>query len=177
MTKKIFAVTLFIASVCFFPTQSRAEDESSTSLGLSTYAINVSYDYAWTDDEFSGVGIFLTQALSRNVALRGGFFSTEHDDWSDLEASGIDLQLLVGNDFISEGFKIYGGLGYFDEEWEVSILQADFSGPEATLGIGFNWEKAALDFWFSIRDASDYEDFIGEEASAASSALMLSYRF
>jgi hypothetical protein len=52
-----------------------------------------------------------------------------------------------------------------------------------TFGLGYNWEKIALDFWISVRDASDYEDMVSDsvgfssDAAASSGALMLGYRF
>lgn len=150
------------------------------SIGLASYATHIEYD-AWAaeDDDFSGFALFGTGALNHNVAIRGGFYSLEHDDYNDVDGSGIELQLLGGNNFDSVGFKIYGGVGLFNEE----IEDYDFSGMLLTFGIGYNWQKIALDFWISVRDADDYEDFIadylgyGSDATASSGALMLGYRF
>jgi hypothetical protein len=114
--------------------------------------------------------------------FKGAYYSTEHDDFSDLEADGFDLALYLGTGLASKGFKAYVGGGIFNETWELFGAEEDFSGIQVTGGIGYNWDNIALDFIVGIRDPSDYEDFIEDnlfidvDPAAVTGSLTLSIR-
>lgn len=136
------------------------------------------------DDTFYGGALVGTACFTRHIALRGAFYSAEHEDHSELEVTGVDIQLLLGTNFY-KGFNAFAGIGFFSETMKLSSdfggfsvsAEEDFSGAQATFGIGYSWSKVALDYVVSIRDTSDYEDFIGEDLNAVSAGITLSYIF
>ncbi len=153
-------------------------------VGIGTYALKVAYDDPYAlDDDLSGIGISILYAISDQFALRGEYFSLDHDDISALDDTGIDLVIYFGTGFATQGFKAYIGGGIFNETWELSGYEEDFSGLQINGGIGYNWEPVALDFVLGIRDSRDYEDFIQRalfinvDAAAISGSLILSARF
>ena len=157
-------------------------DEYKTNLGLASYALNVNYDRTFYDDEFSGLGIFMTHALSRTTALRGGVYSLDRQV-GDVQARGMDVQLLLGNNFIGPGLKVYGGVGLYSESWKIVNISDDYSGAQFIFGIGANFGAFAVDWWAGLRSSGDYSDSAANDAGfpinagAANGALMFSIRF
>lgn len=161
------------------------QQEKKFSIGLGTYALTLDNDTSgFSDDDFYGAALSAGYAFTDNVAIKGAFYYMEHDDFSDLEVTGIDLAVVGGTGLATEGFKIYGGAGFFSEEWEVSGTSGDekFSGLQLVGGLGYNWEVVSLDFSIGIRDSSDYEDFyedlgVNSDITAVSASLIVSARF
>ena len=149
------------------------------SVGIGSYATVISVDeYGSEDDEFTGGSITVRYAATENIALSAVFYGLEHEDVSAIEVSGIDLLVYAGNNFMSEGFKYYGGVGFYSETLEVGSFEEDFSGFQLNGGIGYNWEHVALDLTLGIRSTGDYEDFTdASDVTAVSSSLSLAYRF
>ena len=161
-----------------------ADEDKHLQIGIGTYALTVAYDEDnFADDDFSGTAFSLVYASTDQLAFRGAFYSVEHDDFSALEADGFDLSLVVGVGLLNQGFKIYGGGGIFNETWDLGGAEEDFSGLQITGGIGYNWNNVALDFVLSIRDPSDYENFIEDifpidvDPAVVTGSLMVSIRF
>ncbi|WP_300667814.1 hypothetical protein [Desulfoluna sp.] len=173
-----------------------AENGSKFKLGVGTYGLIIEGDSATQgtdDDTFYGGALVGTACFTQHVAIRGAFYATEHEDYSDLEMSGMDLQLLLGTNFY-EGFNVFGGIGVYSETLEMSggsfngvsiNAEKDFSGAQASFGVGYSWSKVSLDYVINIRDKSDYEDFIREYSGtnsvdnivAVSGGITLSYIF
>jgi hypothetical protein len=156
------------------------EQEKKFTIGLGTYALNVSFDNApagTPDDKAYGAGISVSYAFTDNFSIRGEYYSLEHDQFSFLDISGIDVVAYFGTNLASQGFKAYIGGGFFSETWEGGIIELDASGLQLNGGIGYNWSSVALDLVVGIRDPSDYEDIVGLDAIAASGSLILSARF
>ena len=154
------------------------------SLGVGIYRSVVAVDEPfYENDELSGIGFSLGYAISNEFALRGTFFSLEHDDFSALDSTGYDITGHVGINLASYGFKAYIGGGIFKDKWQVTGFSKSFSGLQLNGGLGYNWESVSLDFILGIRDAGDYEDFVNEvfgdnvSASAVTGMLLLSARF
>ena len=161
-----------------------AGDNKKLQLGFGTYAIVIGYDEPYyEDDELSGTTLAIRGVMSDNFAIHGNLYSTDHDDFSDIENDGFDLVAYFGNRLQSQGFKIYAGGGIYNETWELYGVEFDFSGIQLSGGIGHNWENVALDLMLSIREASDYEDFIFDNgggnvtAAGVSSSLQIAVRF
>ena len=182
----IFVISLSILVVPIFADADDAYQEGyfKHSIGIGSYALTITNDHPYyEDDNLSGFAFFGTSAFTHNIALRYGLFFLEHDDFSEINDNGFEIQVLFGNNFDLAGFKIYGGVGFFSETWEYSNFSEDFSGLQLSGGLGYNWKRVALDYWFSIRQADDYEAFIedaiGEsiEMAAVSGCLLLSFRF
>ena len=161
------------------------ELEKKLNIGIGTYSLSIAYDNSLvgSDDELGGFGLSALYAFTNNFAIRGEYYSLEHDDFSDLDVSGIDIVAYFGTNLASHGFKAYIGGGLFSETWESGPVEEDFSGIQINGGIGYNWDVVALDFVLGIRDPSDYEDFVLDvggittDAAAVSGSLILSARF
>jgi hypothetical protein len=162
-----------------------AEAVKPFTIGIGSYVSTIAYDNSLIkDDDLSGFSLSFGYAVSDQFALRGSYFSLEHDDLSDLESKGIDLLGYLGTGLATHGFKAYVGGGYFSDEWELGPVSERFNGLQLSGGIGYNWSSVSLDFILGIRDASDYEDFVNQafpfnpvSAVAVSGSLLLSYRF
>jgi len=91
---KTYALIAVLA-VLLLPLNAQAEEqEKNFNLGIGTYALNVSYSNVFlSDDELSGFGLNALYAFTDNFAIRGEYYSLEHDDDSNLEVSGIDFVL------------------------------------------------------------------------------------
>ena len=183
MNKYIFIVVLTAA---LLPFNVQAEElEKKFNIGIGTYALKIAYDdtYIGNDDDLSGFGLSALYAFTDQVAIRGEYYSLDHDDASNIDATGIDLVGYFGTGLATQGFKAYIGGGIFSETWESPVRTEDFGGLQLNGGIGYNWDVLALDFVLGIRNASDYEDFIQRvsgisvNAAAVSGSLILSARF
>lgn len=192
MKKAVRAVAGLAVAVCMMMTAGNAmAEESGTKfkLGVGTYGLIIADDSSSVnshDEEFYGGAIVGTACFTKHVALRGAFYAAENDDDSKWDVSGGDLQLLLGTNFY-KGFNVFGGIGVFTETWEydggtiggVSVkADKDFSGAQASFGIGYSWSKVALDYVVNVRDTSDYEDFTNVDHDfAVSGGINLSYIF
>lgn len=161
------------------------QQEKKFSIGLGTYALNLAYSDAsmGSDDEFSGFAINASYAFNDHVAVKGAYYSLEHDDFSEIEAKGLDLAVVGGMGLATEGFKIYGGGGLFNETWEFPrFADEKFSGIQLVGGLGYNWDVVSVDLSVAIRNASDYADFLESiggtgTVTAVTGALTVSARF
>ena len=185
--KKYLQLTLIsIISLTSASTLAEAQQEKKFSIGLGVYALTLAYDdTTLTDDEFSGLAISAAYAFNDNVALKGTYYSLEHDDFNELEAKGLDLVVVAGTGLATQGFKIYGGGGFFNETWTVSGFSGDekFSGFQLVGGLGYNWDVISVDLSLALRKAGDYADFVGSvvggsgTVSARTVAFTVSARF
>ena len=162
--------------------------ESVVSLGISSYATTLAVTnsrYGNYDWSFSGAALNATLAVDNNLAVRGNIYSQTWDDDTNVELAGFDIQFLLGENLIREGFKYYLAVGFFSEELSAyqSTNAYSLSGAMAGFGLGYNWERAAVDFTLNIRNAQPYVDMFeemnmpgGGTVSASSMALSLAYR-
>jgi hypothetical protein len=182
---KLHILLIFASLITLLSLDAKAEGvEKKFNVGIGTYALKVAYDGPYLlDDDLSGIGISVSYAFSDQFALRGEYYTLDHDDISALDDTGIDLVIYFGTGLATHGFKAYIGGGIFNETWELLGYEEDFSGLQINGGIGYNWDPVALDFVLGIRDSSDYEDFIQRalfinvDAAAISGSLILSARF
>lgn len=180
---------LFAALGLVLATTANAEADSKSepnkfSIGLASFATVIAYDtyYGGTDDDsFSGLALFGKIALNDSVALKLLYGKQSFEDDSSLKADSLEGNILLGKGLLSEGFKFYGSLGFYSDELSAPNLESEsFSGGMLGAGLGYNWEQVAVDFWFNIRSAGDYEDKIygsGSNVVAASGGLGLAFRF
>lgn len=155
------------------------QDNKHWQVGVGTYAVLIEAD-DYGDDDFTGFNLSTTYAINDNFAIRAQYYSTEHDDVSDLDLSGFDFVAYYGTGLMSQGFKAYIGGGFYSESMERDSFDEDFSGAQLNGGIGYNWDQVSLELSAGIRSTGDYEDLIddsGTDVVAVSSALTLSYRF
>ena len=163
---RVYLQLALISIISLFSLSVQAEDQPGKkfSIGLGTYALTLYYDDSTlVDDEFSGIAISASYAFTDNVAVKGTYYSMDHDYFGALEASGIDLAVVGGTGLATNGFKIYGGGGIFNETLELSGFSdvEKFSGIQLVGGLGYNWDVVAVDLSLALRDADDYADFVG----------------
>ncbi len=181
--KSTLQLTLLIScTLLFFTNVHAGEKEKKFSIGLGTYGFTVDYtDSAYINREFGGLAINATFAANNNIGIKGAMYSLEADNddynvYDGTESSGYDLTLIAGTGLATEGFKIYGGLGIFNDTWSKSgYSDAKFSGLQLVGGLGYNWKVIALEFSFGIREADEYQ-FNADVAAAVSAGLIVSVR-
>ena len=165
-----------------------AEERGYGQVGLSSFATVVATNIDGADnDELVGLGIFGDFAATDNFGARTTYARLEHNDTSDIEADVFELSVLGGTGLATQGFKAYGSVGFFDENWEFDTFRGDFeedfNGIMGGAGLGYNWRYVGLDLSFNLRDPSDYEDFIEEttlidgDVVAVSASLGIAARF
>jgi hypothetical protein len=182
--KSYLQPVLFVTGLLLVQNALADEMEKKFTVGIGTYALNIAYDNApaGSDDELSGFGLSASYAFADVFGIRGELYSLNHDDFSNIDDSGIDIVAYIGTNLAKQGFKAYIGGGLFNETWKFGPTEEDFNGLQLSGGIGYNWDVVALDFVLGIRDPSDYEDLlqsigISTDAAAASGSLILSGRF
>ncbi|RCU49568.1 hypothetical protein EZV61_15515 [Corallincola luteus] len=181
---KTFAGLPFILILAFAPFLANAESiaESETkqwSVGVGSYALIIDSD-DYGDDTFEGYALSADYAINDNFAVRGNYYSLEHEDLSSLEIDGFELLGYFGTGLMTEGFKAYIGGGFFSENLDGPFgLDEDFSGLQLNGGLGYNWEYVALDFSLAVRDPSDYEDLgdDDDDLTVVSGLLKIAFRF
>jgi hypothetical protein len=152
-------------------------DDKAMNLGVSSFAIILSTDYA-VDDDFSGAALTGSYATNDEVRFKGSLYSTEHDVLSGFENNGFTLSVQFGKGFKSQGFGWYGNLGFYTETWKLLDFSEDFTGLEFGGGIAYNWEDVSIDWGlFNFRSTGDYDEFTEVPVTAVSGNLGISARF
>ena len=170
------AALLISCTLLFFTNAQAGEEEKKFSIGLGTYGFTLTYsNQQFLDDEFGGFAINAAYAVNDNVAIKGALFSLEYDfPGIDVESDGYDLAIVAGTGLATEGFKIYGGLGIFNDTWSSpGFYDSEFSGLQLVGGLGYNWEAISLDLSFGVRDADEYSSSV---STAVSAGLIVSVR-
>lgn len=174
--KRFLLLLTVVVLVCMMAMPAAAGPKKST-LGIGSYAVVIDSD--GYKDNFFGIGIFGSTAISRNLVLRAGIYGTAHEDYEDdFTLSGIDLQMLFGKNLARRGFKFYAGLDYFKETVEIDLgglgtFEDDYSDLGLILGLGYNFRNVAIDWYGVGRSNEEYGD--GVDVGAGS--LMISMRF
>ncbi len=182
MQKAIITACLstLLASPAFANTEHESQQSNGKfSAGVGSYALVVEAD-GYSEDQFAGFSVFGDYAFNDHFSLRGQYYSVEHDDFSELEASGLEANAYFGTGLASNGFKAFIGGGFYSEEMEADGFDENFFGAQISGGIGYNWQKVSLDFTLAIRTAGDYADMLDEDEDdvvAASGSLNIAYRF
>ncbi len=183
--KRTTITTAILSSTLLFSTLLSAEEVNKVdetlkqwSVGVSSYVISID-DADYGDDTFEGYSFSAGYAFSDSLAVRGQFYSTEHELTSDLELSGIDVNVFYGTGLATEGFKAYVGVGFYSETLKETYyeIDEDFSGVQLSGGIGYNWDSLSLELAIALRSTGDYEDLSESDMAAAAGSLILSYRF
>jgi len=149
------------------------------SVGIGSFAVVIDGNGS-NRDEFGGLGLSTTFTFNDNFAIQAQHYSLENDVENDIEISGYEASAYVGNNLKSEGFKTYGGVGFYSEKMEYRRFSESFTGAHLSGGLGYNWERLSLDFTLSLRTVGDYADFSDEERediTALSGALIAAFRF
>ena len=146
-------------------------------LGIASYSSVVSNDEPGIgNDEYSGVALYLNGAITNFAAIRFLYAMLKHEDES-VNSNITELSLLFGNGLGHVGWKIYAGPGLFNDRQTMGGSSYNFNGRHSIAGIGYDTNSVSLDAWLTIRDPSDYEDFIGVDVDVVSYAISISVRF
>lgn len=180
--KNNLITSTILASSLFFTTQSFASNYDFThwSVGVGSYAFTLSNDNRNSDDEdFGGLSITAAYAFNNHIQVRATYFSLENEDYSDLKSTGYDLMAYGGAGFTRKGFRSFGGFGFFSDKWKESYHSESFSNIQLGGGIGYSWDKVAVDLILKLRKADEYEDVLYYSGSyvAMSGNLSVSYLF
>lgn len=146
-----------------------AQNEVTYSAGISSFASiqNASYsDGSELEYTFTGFQFLAGVNFNDNVQAQLSLYKASESDLSDIKISGNAIRANIGKGFQTKGFKVYGTIGLFNETLEVSntTYKEKVNGLEYGAAIGYNFGRVAIDWGFTIRDASDYETdavFIG----------------
>lgn len=175
MKKTVMAIAfLSVAGI------SQAEEPMKhVQVGIASYATVLTTNERGADDqEFTGFALQATGAPNDNFGVRGLYGQQDDEDLPGLDVTTLEASVLGGTGLATEGFKAYGSIGFFDEDWEAGAETIGFSGAMLGGGIGYNWEPVSVEFWMNFRDGSDYEDATGfGEVAAASGGLGIAARF
>lgn len=177
MLTRTFLFFSFI--ICLLPLNLQAEEVAKKlNLSIGSYALTIIYeDIFIADDTLGGTALSASYALSNNSALRGSFYSLSHDNFSAVDADGIDIMFLFGTGFEKQGLKAYFGAGIYDESWQGPGGEFGFNGIQLNGGIGYNWDVVALDLLIGIREPGDYNSTATLDTAVVSSSFNLSARF
>jgi len=180
---------LLISSIFFLCVNANAvsaENESAENEPEKAYTVGVSRYFSTLDADvsadFSGFSVSAAQNFTDNYSLRLTYFSLENDDFVYIDSSGYEVVFHFGTGLRTRGFKAYIGPGYFKDKVSSGDFNGSASGLQVNGGLGYNWDKVALDFVLSYRDASDYQEAYSPSPNnisvdAYSASVLLSYRF
>lgn len=182
---------LLLTALCFTPALVSAQQEPEVqkhfAVGVASYATAIGYSDNGRDETegFSGPALIATGAVNDHVAFRFTYAMQEETDDSDYSIDAFEGAVLLGTGLSTQGFRAYGALGLFNETHEYhyyrSRYEQDYSGYTLGGGLGYNWRYVTLEFWLTLREASDYEDqFYSstvDDLAAMSGGLGLSARF
>lgn len=173
-----------IAVLSLLATYASAEEEKLWHVGAASFSTVLTNNLAnYSDDQFNGFAIYGGGAFNDNVGLKGLVGFQSHDDASDFDVLATEFSVRAGTGLATEGFLIYGSLGYYSDRWEAGNLEERFSGGMFGGGLGYNWSSVSLEFWTNVRGTSEYEEFFDDNGfnnvsiGAASGGLGLSGRF
>jgi hypothetical protein len=179
MGRLFLILSLFF--LCANASAESADDDSEKSytVGVSRYVSTIDADF---NRDFSGFAVSAAQNFTDNYSLRFTYYSLESDDLVFIDSEGYDIVFHFGIGLRTRGFKAYIGPGYFKDNVSGCAICGSASGLQVNGGLGYNWDKVALDFILSIRDASDYQDAFSPppnniSVDVYSGSLLLSYRF
>jgi len=157
-----------------------AQDKPSFSVGISSFSVSQDVTYSFGEGELNYGGFQLLGAVSLNdnVQAQIAFYNVSEDDASDLKLSGNTIRMNFGKGFQNEGFKAYGTIGLFNEKIKVPGASEDVSGLEFGAAIGYNFEAVSVDYGFTIRNSSDYEEkYAANDVTTATGSLSLTANF
>lgn len=153
--------------------------EKPFSLGAGFYGTSFTAE-GYESYDFSGLALTGSAAVSNNLGMRINYFLLEDDTLPVVESEGVDIQLLLGTGLLYEGFRIYGSLGFFRDDWSMGEYSESFGGGQLGFGLGYNWPAVTLDFSVNLRQARDYRQQAFTtipDLSVGSSMLSLALRF
>ena len=157
---KINAYLLFSSLLYLLSFNTHAERElKHFNVGVGGSFLNITDDdNSSTDIDFSGSSFSLQYAFTDQVAVRAEAYSLEQENFSAIEINGAAVSLLIGIGLATEGVKVYVGGGVFTETVDFVLSEEDLTGLQATAGVGYNWDIAAVDVAVGVREPSEYED-------------------
>ncbi len=141
------------------------------------------------DERLSGVELFFTGSPPDLgwLGFNGNLYFLRHRGSNqlsdDVYAVGFEGEVQAGLNVAKEGFKVYGVIGFYAENWSNGDFDENFSGVHLGVGLGYNWRDVSLDVTFRGRTTRDYDNFLRDlygpnaEAAAGTASVTVGYRF
>ena len=123
--------------------------------GLSYSGISAAYQYNF--DKNKALYLSYGYGKLKYVIVNGEYRDDDslmgiNEDMTQIQVAG----LLSSNNY--KGWQFFTGLGYFKETLASASYEADFSGFNLHLGLGYSWETFVLKYRLSLDNSSDYPD-------------------
>ncbi len=122
LNSALLAASVLVSSTAFANTE---QDNKHWQVGVGSYAVVVEAD-DYPDDDFTGFNLSSTYAFTDNVAIRGQYYSLEHDDESDLELSGVDILRFTALVYCLKALKLTWVVGFTVKLWKWLALTKIF---------------------------------------------------
>ncbi|MCG5547532.1 hypothetical protein [Halorhodospira halochloris] len=124
-------------------------------IGAGAYVMSANTDAH--EHGFTGNNVLYRGAFHDNWAVDIGYHEMTHDDWSDIEVSGVDTNLWLGTNMRNEGWNLSVGVGYFSEDWDgESYEQMDLSGM-----IDYRWRSLVFEARIFGREFEEDTEVLG----------------
>ena len=136
------------------------EPKPTLSLGASSMALvqSVKYkDSSNTTNTFAGLQLIAAGNLTDNFQLQTSLYRLQYTDNSELTVYGNNFKANFGTGFMSKGFRSYLSVGIFSESFDNGTKSERINGLEVGAAMGYSFNKVSIDYGFSVRDSSDYQ--------------------
>ena len=146
------------------------------SIGIGTYGIT-SKDKNDVETKFNGGAFTYQYGINNHIAFRASLYSTEHKDNKDLTDGGVEAHFLLTNNARNKGFKIYIGAGGYSETMKNKNSSTDekYSGGSLMIGLGYNFDRVAIDLMGTGRQAKDYD--LPKDTTVGTGSFSIAYRY
>ena len=149
MKKTILATALLAATL-------PAMADKPINLSAGMYGSNTTYTNGGDGDFMKGAVLTAQYAFNDHFALKAAVFSGEETEYKIVENKGYDVSGIIGTGLATEGWKFFGGAGFYGDHWKKGGIEFTSRGVQINAGLGYNWEHFSLDAVIGMRDADGY---------------------
>lgn len=161
---------------------------ASYSVGAALHGLIVDSEPDFGHSSGQGPELFGWWAHNDHLALRGGAYYLTSPLDAGQTIVGARLAAVAGLGLQRPGWRLFGGLGYYREQWSwsASLRPGEtHAGWLLTVGGGYDWQRLSLELSLDYRDTSSFTDAYREfyrsdyvsSGVSLSGGLGLSYRF
>jgi len=127
------------------------------------------------DTVWEGSALSYQYGVNNHLALKAYLYSATYKLSDSATLSGAEAQILITTNAIERGWKFYFGGGIYNDTHTTFGIKEKRRGNAFVLGLGYNWNRVALDLSISMRSNKDYD--LPEEFSVNSGGIGLGFRF
>ncbi|HFD32850.1 MAG TPA: hypothetical protein ENJ28_09125 [Gammaproteobacteria bacterium] len=152
------------------------EEQRRHSIGIGSYGITFK-DKDDLESKFAGGALTYQYGINNHIAFRASIYSTEHEDNKDTTNGGMEGHFLLTNNARNKGFKIYIGAGGYSETMKNKNSSTDkkYSGGSLIIGLGYNFDRVAIDLVGTGRKAEDYD--MPKDTTVGTGSFSIAYRY